>query len=166
MFSAQIKGNPKKEIKMRVKKLIASALSFVLCIGNMTAAYAAAETMQTTYVHTKKFIETAAESSDNSASVVTIKLGDVNGDSFIDAADASAVLSAYAKLSIGAFSDFTLMQTVASDVNKDSIIDAVDASNILSYYAYASTLKTSLLPIESFMKNKSEAGATTTTTTS
>ena len=79
---------------MRAKKLIASALSFALCIGSMTAAYAAAGTTQTAYVSSPEVSETAAEKDNNSASVVTIKLGDVNSDSFIDAADASAVLPA------------------------------------------------------------------------
>ena len=151
---------------MRAKKLISSALAFALCTGSMTAASAAAETTQTANVTASKVSDTAADAqNDDPASVVTIKLGDVNGDSFIDAADASSVLSAYAKLSTGFSSAFSPMQAVASDVNMDNIIDAVDASNILSYYAYVSTLKATPLSIENYLKNRSEAATSTTTTT-
>ena len=160
---------------MRAKKLIASALSFALCAGSMTAASAASECTPNVNVSATKASSTAAAANDEtSASVVTIRLGDINGDGYIDAADASAVLSAYAKKSIGASTGFTLTQTVASDVNMDSIIDAVDASNILSYYAYASTFTAKPLSIEGYLKNKrgssdpvttTAAPVTTTTTT-
>jgi len=63
-------------------------------------------------------------------------LGDINGDTFIDATDASEVLVEYAATQTGAAS--TLDKSVA-DVNNDSFIDAADASCILQYYAYIQT---------------------------
>lgn len=62
-------------------------------------------------------------------------LGDVNNNGYIDASDASAVLSAYA--SLAAIKNYTITDEFqrTADVNMDGIIDAKDASFILSYYA-------------------------------
>ncbi|MCR5708164.1 MAG: hypothetical protein K6G82_07810 [Ruminococcus sp.] len=68
-----------------------------------------------------------------------LSLGDSNGDSKIDAKDASFVLVEYSKMSTGADSELTEAQKAAADVNDDGKIDAKDSSYILSYYAFAST---------------------------
>lgn len=68
----------------------------------------------------------------------TIMLGDINGDSCINAVDASEVLSYYARISTNQKGDFDAKQQIAADVNHDGIINAVDASIILAYYAYCS----------------------------
>ena len=69
----------------------------------------------------------------------TLPLGDINGDSTVDASDASNVLAVYALVSTGKESELTAEQIAAADVNKDGSIDASDASLILAYYAYIST---------------------------
>jgi len=150
---------------MREKRLLASVLSFALCACSTAAQASAASCTQTVPDTFTSVSDTAAPETaktDNSASVITIKLGDINNDDFIDAADASAVLSAYAKTSSGLSSELTPMQAVAADVNKDNIVDAVDASCMLSYYAYASTVISVPLSIESYLKTRSEAASTTT----
>ena len=65
-----------------------------------------------------------------------IQKGDINCDGFIDAVDASKVLSIYAKLStlINNSVDYSL-----GDINNDGLVDAVDASAILAKYAVLST---------------------------
>ncbi len=68
-----------------------------------------------------------------------LPLGDINGDSTVDASDASNVLAVYALVSTGKESELTEAQIAAADVNKDGSIDASDASLILAYYAYIST---------------------------
>ncbi len=68
-----------------------------------------------------------------------LPLGDINGDSTVDASDASNVLAVYALVSTGKESELTEAQIAAADVNKDGTIDASDASLILAYYAYIST---------------------------
>ena len=78
--------------------------------------------------------------------------GDVNNSGKIDAVDASAVLSEYAKLSgSSGKGDFTDAQKTAADVDDNGKIDAVDASKILSYYAYASTEKGTVKSITEFI---------------
>lgn len=69
----------------------------------------------------------------------TLPLGDINGDSTVDASDASNVLAVYALVSTGKESELTAEQIAAADVNKDGTIDASDASLILAYYAHIST---------------------------
>ncbi len=81
-----------------------------------------------------------------------VSMGDINSDGFINAVDASAVLSEYAKLSgSSGKGDFTDAQKTAADVDGNSRIDAVDASKILSYYAYASTEKGTVKSITEFI---------------
>lgn len=65
-----------------------------------------------------------------------VQKGDINCDSYIDAVDASKVLSIYAKLStiINNPVDYSL-----GDINNDGFVDAVDASAILAKYAELST---------------------------
>lgn len=75
------------------------------------------------------------------SAVVPLNYGDVNGDGFIDAVDASIVLAEYAAISVGSPSTFKNGQKNLADMNRDGFIDAVDASIILSIYASNSTLK-------------------------
>ena len=65
--------------------------------------------------------------------------GDVNGDGFIDAVDASDVLAEYARLSSGGKAEFNGEQRLAADYNGDGFTDAVDASEILAKYASLSS---------------------------
>lgn len=67
------------------------------------------------------------------------KLGDVNGDSSVDAVDASIILSAYSGISTGRGA---VISTEAADVNGDKAFDAVDASKVLAYYSAFQTGKT------------------------
>ncbi|WP_303819468.1 D-alanyl-D-alanine carboxypeptidase family protein [Ruminococcus flavefaciens] len=165
---------------MRVKRLIASVLSFTLCAGVTPAISASAAGSETAAVTMGVNSSTITDAKTNAGStalipdapltaatadtptVVTIQLGDVNGDAKIDANDASAILSAYASISGSAkSSNLTAAQTIAADVNMDGKTDAVDASNVLSYYAYLSTKGT--LSIEDFLKASSSETTTTTT---
>lgn len=68
-------------------------------------------------------------------------MGDVNGDGAVDAADASMVLSEYAKGSVQQDTEFSDEQKQKADVTGDGVMDAADASAIISYYAYSSTEK-------------------------
>ena len=165
---------------MRAKRLIASVLSFTLCAGVTPAISASAAGSETAAVTMGVNSSTITDAKTNAGStalipdapltaatadtptVVTIQLGDVNGDAKIDANDASAILSAYASISGSAkSSNLTAAQTIAADVNMDGKTDAVDASNVLSYYAYLSTKGT--LSIEDFLKASSPETTTTTT---
>jgi hypothetical protein len=67
-------------------------------------------------------------------------LGDVNKDGTLDARDATAILSEYAKNSAGAKGAFDKAQSIAADVNGDEIIDGNDATKVLSYYAISSSV--------------------------
>lgn len=69
----------------------------------------------------------------------SVTLGDVNNDGFVDADDASYVLTEYSKLSTGKPTEFTSREIAAADVNNDGLTDADDASKILSYYSALST---------------------------
>ena len=68
-----------------------------------------------------------------------ILIGDINGDTVINANDASLILSSYSKLQVGAELDLTPEQMKAADINGDGKIDAKDASDALAYYSYLST---------------------------
>lgn len=65
--------------------------------------------------------------------------GDINNDQKVDATDASAVLSEYARASTGAALTFTKWQRIVGDMTRDAAIDATDASKILIEYARLST---------------------------
>ena len=69
----------------------------------------------------------------------TFALGDVDGNSIVDASDASAVLAAYAAVQTGGNTPLTADQVKAADVDSNDIVDASDASTILAYYAYKQT---------------------------
>lgn len=68
-----------------------------------------------------------------------VKKGDINGDGFTDAVDASAVLAEYARMSSDKSPSFTSEQKQAADWNGDGFTDAVDASGILAEYARLSS---------------------------
>ena len=61
----------------------------------------------------------------------TPQLGDVNGDGYIDSADAMLCL----RYSVGLAKELTEEQKSAADVNKDGFVDAGDAIKILRYDA-------------------------------
>ena len=80
------------------------------------------------------------------------KLGDLNNDQYVNAVDASAVLTEYASVSSGKATTFTdERQTLAADADKNGYINAVDASYILAYYAYISTTSGSSENFEDYM---------------
>lgn len=72
-------------------------------------------------------------------------LGNINGDTLIDANDATEVLAAYSAFSTGAENPLSKENQKAADINGDGLIDASDASGLLDYYAYSSTGGTSSL---------------------
>jgi hypothetical protein len=78
--------------------------------------------------------------------------GDVNSDGYINAVDASSVLSYYARISTNQAGGYDELQKLNADVNQDRSINAIDASNILAYYAYASTTKEDIVSLEAYMK--------------
>lgn len=69
----------------------------------------------------------------------TFHLGDVNGDSLVDAVDATLILSNYAAVSTG--QEFTLdeEQLKRADTNGDGLVDASDSTMVLGYYASVAT---------------------------
>ncbi len=77
--------------------------------------------------------------SDIPSKPVTYSLGDVNGDSFVDSSDASAVLTEYSLLSVNQAGRLNDEQKKSADINGDGLIDASDSSTILSFYSYLST---------------------------
>lgn len=67
------------------------------------------------------------------------KKGDVNCDGFVDAVDATFVLSEYARVSTGSPVSFDVYQQFVGDYNNDGFTDAVDATFILAEYARLQT---------------------------
>ncbi|MCR4639142.1 dockerin type I domain-containing protein [Ruminococcus sp.] len=67
------------------------------------------------------------------------KIGDPNGDGFINAIDASDILAVYAKSATSKNTKPTDAEKAYCDVNNDGAVNAVDASYVLSYYAYTQT---------------------------
>ncbi|MCM1506030.1 MAG: dockerin type I domain-containing protein [Ruminococcus flavefaciens] len=68
-----------------------------------------------------------------------ISKGDINGDGFVDAVDATLILTEYTALSTSGISTFSDIQKVSADINKDGFIDACDSTLVLGFYAYIST---------------------------
>ncbi len=66
-----------------------------------------------------------------------LPLGDVDGDTLINAVDASIILTEAANISTGGDSKLTAEQRSRSDVNADGAYNAMDAALILQYAAYA-----------------------------
>ena len=69
-----------------------------------------------------------------------VKKGDVNGDDYIDAVDASIVLAAYAKYSTEEVPYIPNFNDYYGDFDGNNIVDAVDASKILAEYAKKSVV--------------------------
>lgn len=67
-----------------------------------------------------------------------LSFGDLNGDSAINAVDASIILSSYARYATSNDKP-SAEELSAGDIDKNGTIDSVDASIVLSYYAYVST---------------------------
>jgi hypothetical protein len=59
---------------------------------------------------------------------------DVNFDGIVDGRDASAVLTEYARISVGNEPLFTETQRYVADANGDGMITATDATDVLTYY--------------------------------
>jgi len=66
-------------------------------------------------------------------------LGDYDGNTEIDAADASAILTTFSLLQTGNENKLTDSQKKACDIDGDGIINAADASTVLAYYSYSQT---------------------------
>lgn len=66
-------------------------------------------------------------------------LGDSTGDGYVNASDASYILSVYAEFSTGREHVLLNEERYAMDIDGDNMIDASDASSVLGYYAYLST---------------------------
>lgn len=67
------------------------------------------------------------------------RLGDVNMDGEVDAVDASAILTYYARISVGE-NDSNINEALA-DFDRNGRIDSVDASMVLSLYAKSATMQ-------------------------
>lgn len=86
-------------------------------------------------VGTTKIHATSVDGNHSAEVTVTVtaapQLGDVNGDGYIDSADAMLCL----RYSVGLAKELTEEQKKAADVNKDGFVDAGDAIKILRYDA-------------------------------
>ena len=86
-------------------------------------------------VGTTKIHATSVDGNHSAEITVTVtpnaQLGDVNGDGYIDSADAMLCL----RYSVGLAKELTEEQKSAADVNKDGFVDAGDAIKILRYDA-------------------------------
>lgn len=103
--------------------------------------------------------EITACAADESSAFV---LGDVDSNGLIDARDASAVLTEYAKLSTEKSGSFSSEEVKAADVDKNGLVDARDATILLSYYAYSSTTATNeCKSLEDFLNNGDNSNKTT-----
>lgn len=69
----------------------------------------------------------------------SIVLPDVDGDSFVNSADASLILDAYSKISTGEKSGLTWQQLQAADADMDGKITSGDASLIMGFYSALAT---------------------------
>lgn len=69
----------------------------------------------------------------------TLALGDVNGDTFINAVDASVILVEAANRAAGGSTKLTAEQMSCADVNGDAAFNASDAAIVLQYAAFTAT---------------------------
>ena len=128
---------------MKKQKIIAAFTAFLMSFG------AAQTSNYSPGIFTASAASSAETVSDTSPAVQAADkytLGDINDDGYIDAVDASSVLSYYAKISTLSDGRFSNRQKMAADYNSDGLINAVDASNILTRYAQLSANKNSQLP--------------------
>lgn len=66
-------------------------------------------------------------------------LGDVNGDFFVDASDASEILADYAHFATSKTHIIAKRNLVYADADGSGFVDASDASYVLAYYSYKAT---------------------------
>ena len=147
---------------MKKQKIIAAFTAFLMSFG------AAQTSNYSPGIFTASAASSAETVSDTSPAVQAADkytLGDINDDGYIDAVDASSVLSYYAKISTRSDGRFSNRQKMAADYNSDGLINAVDASQVLSFYAYKATSGT--MEFEAYLKNPpaTTTRATTTATT-
>lgn len=69
----------------------------------------------------------------------TYILGNTNGDTLIDANDATVILAEYSATSTGGTGVLSENEKKAADIDADGKIGSADASLILAYYSYTST---------------------------
>ena len=153
------------EIALATYKKVAGVKDVVTTTTTSTTSKTTTTTTSTTTTTTKKTTTSTTTTTTATAPPVTtttttppapkIPKGDVNNSGKIDAVDASAVLSEYAKLSgSSGKGEFNAEQTKAADVDDNGKVDAVDASKILSYYAYISTVKSGgIMSIDQYIKS-------------
>lgn len=82
--------------------------------------------------------------------IKVLNLGDVDGNGFVNADDATAILVEYANISTGEPETFDEETKERANVDKNNFIDADDATAVLSYYAYLSTLQEGETPVYMF----------------
>lgn len=139
---------------MKTEKIMASVMAAALSITTILP-------LDLSKMNTNAF----SVAGDSFSSVVyadeNYTLGDVNGDSLIDASDASAVLAEYSLLSTGGDGTFKGNQKKSADIDKNGLIDSSDAASILSYYSYTST--GGKLNMQAYINNQTEPPVVTTT---
>ncbi len=94
--------------------------------------------LATGYGNTKKFMLNGYSALTEDSSAV-YSIGDMDGNSAVDATDVSTILTAYAYASVGKDVGLTDEQREFTDVNKDGKVDVSDTSTVLTYYAHSST---------------------------
>ena len=140
---------------MKTKKIAASVMSAALCLSSVIPYAASAE------AEYKQVIGADVKSGSSAAMAYT--LGDVDGDASVTAKDATAVLTEYAKTSVGKEGSFSDRAKKSADVDRNGKIDGVDASTILSFYAYSSV--GGELDLPGYLEQVKNGGSSTTTTT-
>ena len=104
------------------------------CNINSSSSAMGVKEIVTIYGYSNSTAQAFAEKNDyRFVALDTLQLGDVNGDSEINASDASEILIASAKIGSEGVSDLTPEQFTAGDVNNDDDIDVDDAVTILIY---------------------------------
>lgn len=81
----------------------------------------------------------AAENSIDFIDMNNYLFGDVTGDGFVDAIDASEILEEYSRASTSLPLMFTKKKKIMGDINHDGVVDSVDASSVLAIYSELST---------------------------
>ena len=140
---------------MKTKKIAASVMSAALCLSSVIPYAASAE------AEYKQVI--GADVKSGSSAAIAYTLGDVDGDASVTAKDATAVLTEYAKTSVGKEGSFSDRAKKSADVDRNGKIDGVDASTILSFYAYSSV--GGELDLPGYLEQVKNGGSSTTTTT-
>lgn len=112
--------------------------------GSYSGEYIPSDTTTTTTTKattttTKATTTTTAKAATSKAVLpIVYSRGDVDGNSSINAGDASIILSYYSQLQINVSPSSNSDFVSAADVNKDNEVNAVDASLVLTYYSNVS----------------------------